>query len=102
MDTWDPVRILHAAVTRRNDQDPDRPAWVPDQALTVSEALYAYTLGAAYAAGQEAHQGSIAPGKLADLVVLAEDPFTVPADRLAGAEVAATIAGGALVHGALE
>jgi hypothetical protein len=102
VDTWDPLRILHAAVTRRNDQDPDRPAWVPDQALTASEALYAYTLGAAYAAGQEAHQGSITPGKLADLVVLAEDPFSVPAARLAGAEIVATIAGGALVHGALE
>ena len=102
VDTWDPLRILHAAVTRRNDHEPDRLAWVPEQALTMSEALGAYTLGAAYAAGQEQRQGSITPGKLADLVVLAEDPFAVPAERLAGAEVAATIAGGALVHGALE
>lgn len=102
VDTWDPLRILHAAVTRRNDQEADRGAWVPDQALTVSQALGAYTLGAAYAGGQEERQGSIAPGKLADFVVLAEDPFTLPPERLAGAEVAATIVGGAIVHGALE
>lgn len=102
VDTWDPLRILHAAVTRRNDQDPDRPAWVPEQALTVSEALHAYTRGAAYAGGQEQRQGSITPGKLADLVVLTEDPFTVPAERLAGAGVAATLAGGVPVYGTLE
>jgi predicted amidohydrolase YtcJ len=102
VDTADPLRILHAAVNRRNDQEPDRPAWVPDQALTLAEALWAYTMGAAYAGGQEQHQGSLEPGKLADMVVLGEDPFTIPADRLAGAEVAATLVGGELVHGALE
>jgi predicted amidohydrolase YtcJ len=102
VDTWDPLRILHAAVTRRNDQEPHRGAWVPDQALTIAQALGAYTLGAAYAGGQEERQGSITPGKLADMVVLGEDPFTLPAERLAGAEVTATIVGGEIVHGALE
>jgi len=102
VDTADPLRILHAAVARRNDATPDAPAWLPDQALSASDALWAYTVGAAYAGGQEARQGSLAPGKLADLVVLADDPFTLPADRLAGAEVAATIIGGELVFGQLE
>ena len=102
VDTADPLRILHAAIVRRDDTRPDLPAWTPDQALTLPEALHAYTVGAAYAGGQEAHQGSLAPGKLADLVVLAEDPFTIPAERLAGAEVAATLVGGEVVHGALE
>ena len=102
VDTADPLRILHAAIARTDDRTPDRPAWLPDQALTLAQALWGYTTGAAYAGGQEARQGSLAPGKLADLVVLAEDPFTVPAARLAGAEVAATLVGGELVHGALE
>jgi predicted amidohydrolase YtcJ len=102
VDTFDPLRILHAAVTRRDDQAPDLPAWGPDQALTVGEALRAYTLGAAYAGGQETRQGSLAPGKLADLVVLGEDPFAVPGDRLAQLEVVATIVNGEVVYGALE
>jgi predicted amidohydrolase YtcJ len=102
VDTADPLRILHAAIVRRDDAHPDQAPWLPDQALTLQQALQAYTMGAAYAGGQEAHQGSLVPGKLADLVVLAENPFTLPAERLAGAEVAATMVGGEVVHGALE
>lgn len=102
VDTADPLRILHAAVTRRNDQQPDLPGWVADQALTLSQALWGYTVGAAYAGGQEDSQGSLAPGKLADFVVLAEDPFRIPADQLAGAQVVATVVGGDIVHGTLE
>jgi predicted amidohydrolase YtcJ len=102
VDTADPLRILHAAIVRRDDRHPEQAPWLPDQALTLQEALYAYTLGAAYAGGQEGRQGSLAPGKLADLVVLAENPFTLPAERLAGAEVAATLVGGEMVHGALD
>jgi predicted amidohydrolase YtcJ len=102
VDTPEPLRILHAALTRRNDAEPDAPAYLPEQALTVAQALWAYTVGAAYAGGQEARQGSITPGKVADLVVLAEDPFTVPPERITGAEIAATFVGGEMVHGALE
>ncbi|HEY7778595.1 MAG TPA: amidohydrolase [Ktedonobacterales bacterium] len=102
VDTFDPLRILHAAVTRRDDLAPDRAAWHPEQTLTVAEAIHAYTVGAAYAGGQEAHQGSISPGKLADFVILTEDPFTIPAERLPGMEIAATIVGGAVVHGTLD
>lgn len=102
VDTADPLRILHAAITRRDDTHPEQTPWLPEQALTLQQALHAYTIGAAYAGGQEAHQGSLTPGKLADLVVLAENPFTLPAEQLAGAEVAATLVGGEVVHGALE
>jgi predicted amidohydrolase YtcJ len=102
IDTFDPLRIVHAAVTRRNDQEPDRPAWLPEQALALEEALRAYTLGAAYAGGQETQQGSIAPGKLADMVVLADDLFAMPVERIAETSVVATIVGGKLVYGALE
>jgi predicted amidohydrolase YtcJ len=102
VDTADPLRILHAAIVRRDDKRPEQAPWLPDQALTLREALYAYTVGAAYAGGQEGHQGSLTPGKLADLVVLAQNPFTLPAEQLAGADVAATLVGGEMVHGALE
>ncbi|MGH2486292.1 MAG: amidohydrolase, partial [Ktedonobacterales bacterium] len=101
VDTCDPLRILHAAIQRRDDQTPDRSPWLPEQALTLTQALWGYTVGAAYAGGQEARQGSLAAGKLADLVVLADDPFTTPTEQLAGATVAATFVGGNLVHGEL-
>ncbi|MFI5271960.1 MAG: amidohydrolase [Ktedonobacterales bacterium] len=102
VDTCDPLRVLHAAVMRRDDATPERAPWLPAQALTVGEALHAYTAGAAAAGGQEAHQGTLAPGHLADLVVLGEDPFTVPPERLAALEVVATLVGGEVVHGAIE
>jgi predicted amidohydrolase YtcJ len=102
VDTADPLRILHAAINRQNDQAPDLEPWLPDQALSVAQALWAYTVGAALAGGQESRQGSLAPGKLADMVVLEEDPFRLPRERIAGAEVAATLVGGELVHGTLE
>jgi predicted amidohydrolase YtcJ len=101
VDTADPLRILHAAITRQNDRVSDSP-WLPDQALTLHDALYAYTAGAAFAGGREEHQGTLTPGKLADLVALAEDPFALPKERIAGAEVAATLIGGEVVHGKLE
>jgi hypothetical protein len=102
VDTCDPLRILHAAIQRRDDQTPERSSWLPEQALTLTQALWGYTVGAAYAGGQEARQGSLEVGKLADLVVLDADPFTTPTEHLAGATVAATLVGGNLVYGALE
>ena len=66
----------------------------PGEAITVPQALYAYTAGSAYASRQEHLKGSIAPGKLADLVVLSEDPTAVSPDRIAGLQVLATLIDG--------
>src|SRR6266704_1762476 len=66
----------------------------PDEAVTAEQALRAWTRGSAYASRQEHVKGSIAPGMLADLVVLSEDPTAVSPDRIAGLEVLATIVGG--------
>ncbi len=66
----------------------------PDERLTAAEALRSYTLGAAFVTGRERDQGSIAPGKWADLVVLADDPLAVPADELASLTPMATMLGG--------
>jgi predicted amidohydrolase YtcJ len=102
VDTPDPWRILHAAINRQNAAEPDRPAWLPDQALSVAQAIWGYTVGAAYAGGQEERQGRLAPGKLADLIVISDDPFTTPPERIAQTQVLATLVGGQLVYGALE
>ncbi|MDX1534051.1 MAG: amidohydrolase [Thermoplasmata archaeon] len=68
-----------------------------DQRLTVDEALRAYTLGSAYASGEEELKGSIEPGKLADLVVLEQDPWDRP-EAIEAIRVNATILGGRLVY----
>jgi len=72
----------------------------PSEAVTAEQALRAWTWGSAYASRQEHVKGSIAPGMLADLVVLSEDPTAVSPDRIAGLEVLATITGGVPRHDA--
>jgi len=74
----------------------------PDEAVTAEQALRAWTRGSAYASRQEHVKGSIAPGMLADLVVLSEDPTAVSPDRIAGLEVLATITGGQFGYGSLD
>ena len=74
----------------------------PDEAITAAQALRAWTWGSAYANRQEHVKGTIAPGLLADLVVLSEDPVAVSPDRIGGLEVLATIVGGEIRHGALD
>ena len=53
--------------------------WIPEQRITVAQAVHAYTMGSAFAEHQETVKGSIEPGKLADLVVLSDDIFTIAA-----------------------
>ncbi len=72
-----PFLGLHAAVTRRRaDGSPGEDGWYPEQRLSVMEALRGFTSGAAYAASMEDRLGKLAPGYLADLVLLDIDPFT--------------------------
>lgn len=69
----------------------------PSEALTVAQAITAFTRGSAYAEFAEFEKGVVAPGFLADLVVLSQDPFTVPVDALPATHAALTYIGGALV-----
>jgi len=93
----DPVQGLYAAVTRAT-LDGKRPdGWVPEQKVTVAEAIEAYTAGPAFAEFQEASKGTITPGKLADLVLLSADPFTVPPGMLRELRADLTICGGRVV-----
>jgi predicted amidohydrolase YtcJ len=96
----DPMLGLYAATTRATLDGRNPGGWFPEQKLTVQEAIAAYTLGSAYAEFQEHEKGSIEPGKLADFVLLDEDPLTVPAARLREVKVAATWVGGREVYAA--
>lgn len=99
VETFDPLRILHAATMRNDPATPQRPPWLPDQALPIAQALWSYTLGAAYAGAEEQHKGSLTVGKLGDAVVLREDILNLPSDKIGENTVQATILGGKVVYG---
>ncbi len=88
-----PFLGLFAAITRRRADEAGE-AWIPEEKLTRREAVEAYTMGAAYAAGMETRLGRLAPGCLADLIVLEKDPFACPAEDLLTMQSSATMAGG--------
>jgi predicted amidohydrolase YtcJ len=97
-----PMWSVYAAVTRETLDGKNPGGWVPEQKLTVAEAIEAYTMGSAYAEFQEKDKGSITPGKLADFVLLSDDIFKIPPASIKNVKVEATFLGGKLVYGGLE
>jgi len=91
----DPLAGIRAGVLRTIDE---RPAWHPEQRLTVEEAFLASTVNPAWLTGDERRRGKLLPGYLADLVVLSRDPLECPPDELETVEVVATMVGGRWVH----
>ncbi len=94
-----PLEGIYAAVTRRTLDDRNPGGWVPEQKITVEEALRAYTADAAYASFDESRKGTLAAGKLADLVLIDRDLFSIPPEDIRNAKVVATIVGGKVVSG---
>lgn len=88
----DPLSHLYTAVTRRGRGD--TPAWVPEQGITLDEAVYAYTMGSAYANFCEDNRGSITPGKYADFAVVSDNIFAGPPEAIRDATIDMTIVGG--------
>jgi predicted amidohydrolase YtcJ len=93
----DPLAGFHAAVTRREADGWPEGGWHPEQRMTREEALRAFTIDAAWSVGEEDLKGTIEVGKLADLVLLSDDPLAVPDDALMGIRVIHTYLGGELV-----
>ncbi len=99
VETPDVLQGIHAAVTRvRADGTPGGNGWIPEERIAVHEAVRAYTAGAAYAGGEENLKGTITPGKLADLVVLSQDIFSINPMAILETDVVATVFGGRFVH----
>jgi len=94
----DPILGVYAAVTRRTLDGKHPSGWVPEQMITVGEALRAYTEGNAYATFNEKKWGTLAPGYDADLVVVDRNLFTMPPDSLDRAMVSYTVVGGKVVY----
>jgi len=94
----EPLKGIYAAVTRRT-LDGKRPqGWVPEQKITVAEAVRAYTMGSAYAGGDEKIKGSIEVGKLADLVALSADIFKIDPVEIEKTKVVMTIFDGKVIY----
>ncbi len=101
---WDvaPMNVLmgiYGAVTRRTLDGKHPNGWIPEQKITVAEAVHAYTMGSAYASFEEKIKGSIEPGKLADLAVLSDDIFAIDPVKISDAKVYMTIFDGQVVIG---
>ncbi len=92
-----PMFGLYAAVTRATLDGKNPQGWFPEQKLTVAEAVEAYTMGSAYAEFQEKDKGSITPGKLADMVLLSDDIFTIAPAKIRDVRVLKTFVGGKMV-----
>jgi hypothetical protein len=91
----DPWAGIVAGVLRTLD---DRPAWHPEQALTIEEALIATCVTPPWLSRDEYRRGRLLPGYLADLVVLDRDPFALEPDELPNVQIVATMVGGRWVH----
>jgi predicted amidohydrolase YtcJ len=92
-----PLVGIYAAVTRRTLDGKHPDGWVPQQRISVAEAVHAYTVGAAYASLEDGIKGSIEPGKLADLVVLSEDIFHIDPVEIQDVKVDITIFDGRVI-----
>jgi predicted amidohydrolase YtcJ len=93
-----PLLTIYAAVTRRTLDGGHPGGWVPEQKLTVAEAIHAYTVQGAYASGEEQIKGSLEPGKLADVVILSDDILTMDPVDIRHAKVDMTIFDGEVIY----
>jgi predicted amidohydrolase YtcJ len=94
----DPVMGIYAATTRRTLDGKNPNGWIPEQRISIAQTVHAYTMGSAFAEHQEMVKGSIEPGKMADLVVLSDDIFTIPPAAIEKTKVDITIFDGKVIY----
>ena len=94
---YEPMMAIQSMVTRK---DFDGRIWGPNQRITIDEALRICTMHGAYASFEEDIKGSISAGKLADFVILADDPHDVDPDEIKNIEIVRTVVGGTTMYGA--
>lgn len=92
-----PIEGIYAAVTRRTLDDANPDGWVPEQKITVEQALRAYTVDAARASFAEGSRGMLRRGRLADIVVLDRDLTAIAPETIRDARVTLTVVGGGIV-----
>jgi predicted amidohydrolase YtcJ len=93
-----PLMGIYAAATRRTIDGKNPGGWFPEQKISVADAVHAYTVGSAFAEGQEDIKGAIARGKLADMVVLSKDVFHIDTVEIENTHVDMTMLDGRIVY----
>ncbi len=96
--TLNPWEGVQTAVTRQTSEGKPVGGFVPSQRLTVAQAVAGYTLGAAYAGHREKTEGSIEPGKVADVIIVSKNIFEIDPHRIGDTKVTTTIVGGKIVY----
>jgi hypothetical protein len=100
VESYNPMHGIYAAVVRKDLDGSPEGGWLPEQRLSLEEAIYGYTMGPAYCTYEEHIKGSITPGKLADITVLSENIFEIDPDRLKEVTAVMTLVDGKIVHSA--
>jgi predicted amidohydrolase YtcJ len=93
-----PLRGLYACVTRELPEGGPAGGWRPQEKLPIEDCIRNYTVGSAYAQFEEQRKGQLAPGKLADIVVLSADITRIPPHELLRVQVRMTLTGGRIVY----
>jgi predicted amidohydrolase YtcJ len=92
-----PMRGLHACVTRQLPDGTPANGWQPQEKISIDECIHAYTVGSAYAEFEEGKKGQLIPGQFADVIVLSADVTKIPASDLLSTSVLYTFVGGRVV-----
>jgi predicted amidohydrolase YtcJ len=93
-----PIRGLHTAVTRRTIEGEPKNGWVPEQKISITQALIAYTQGGAYSSFEENTKGKLLPGYLADLIVVSQDLFLIDPMKTHETKVVMTVFDGRVIY----
>jgi predicted amidohydrolase YtcJ len=95
LNPWPAVQML---LTRETPEGTPAGGWIPKERLTLDEAIRGYTMGVAFAARREKTEGSIEAGKLADVILISQDVFAIPANQIGKTKVLMTMVGGKAVY----
>ena len=95
--SMNPLEAIQVAITRRAPIAPSGPAWIPEETVDLGTMLRSYTEGGAYAAGEENSNGTLEPGKVADLIVVDRDLYHIPVIDIHNARVLLTLLDGRVV-----
>ena len=98
VDSADVIRSIHCAVNRQDINFYPEKGWLPNEKISVEEAVRCYTVNSAYASFEENIKGSLEKGKLADFVVLDRDIFTIEKSQILSTKIDSTIIGGEILY----